>query len=167
MSEAWATLTPDGRKARYGVTYVRSICAQAGVNLQEMSPDEDVLAVDCDIKFPRGIVSAQVKCTSGLKIGGRSASWPVKDEWVRKWQANLLPVYFIIVIVPGEAAEWIKHDPIEGTFHRTAAYWRRIHRDEEIGKRISVPKSQRFQESTLNLWYSDLLAIFNPAGGKP
>jgi len=46
LLEAWATLTPDRRKARYGVAYVRSICAQAGVNLQEMSRDEDVLAVD-------------------------------------------------------------------------------------------------------------------------
>src|SRR2546423_1799545 len=78
LSGAWTTLTPEGRKARYGVAYIRSICAQAGVNLQEMSPDEDVLVVDCDIKFPRGNVSAQIKCTGGLTIRGRSASWPVK-----------------------------------------------------------------------------------------
>ena len=62
LSEAWTTLTPDGRKARYGVAYVRSICAQAGVNLQETSPDEDVLAVDCDIKFSGG--GAHFQCTS-------------------------------------------------------------------------------------------------------
>ena len=60
-SESWTTLTTDGRKARYGIAYILSICAQVCVNLQEMSPDEDVLAVDCDIKFPRGNVSAQIK----------------------------------------------------------------------------------------------------------
>jgi hypothetical protein len=162
LSAAWPTLTLNGRKARYGVAYVRSICAQAGVNLLEMSPDEDVLAVDCDIKFAEGNVSAQVKCTSRLTIRGRSASWPVEPEWVSKWQGSLLPVYFVLVIVPTDVAEWIKHDPAEGTFHRTAAYWRRILRDERIGSRITIPKSQRFQASTLGLWYSDLLESFNP-----
>lgn len=167
LSEAWTTLTPDGRKARYGVAYVRSICAQAGVSLQEMSPDEDVLAVDCDITFRAGAhVSVQVKCTSGFKISGRSISWPVKTEWVKKWQERWLPVYFVTVIVPIDAAEWIKHDPAEGTFHHTAAFWRRIRRDEHIGTRISIPKSQRLQSSTLALWHSDFLETFNSAGGK-
>jgi hypothetical protein len=168
LSEAWATLTPDGRKARYGVAYVRSICAQAGVSFNETSPDEDVLAVDCDITFRAGAkVSVQVKCTSGFKIRGRSISWPVKTAWVKKWQEHWLPVYFVIVIVPIDAASWIKHDPAEGTFHQTAAFWRRIRQDEQIGARISIPKSQRFQESTLALWHSDFLETFNPAGGSP
>jgi Domain of unknown function (DUF4365) len=168
MSEAWATLTPDGRKARYGVAYVRSVCAQAGVSLQEMSPDEDVLAVDCDITFRAGArVSAQVKCTSAFKIRGHSISWPVKTEWVKKWQEHWVPVYLVIVIVPVDAAEWIKHNPVEGTFHQTAAFWRQVLPDEHIGRRISIPKSQRFQSSTLALWHSDFLETFNPAGGKP
>lgn len=167
LSEAWATLTPNGRKARYGVTYIRSICAQAGVGFHENSPDEDVLAVDCDIKFPIGIVSAQVKCTSQLTIQGNTASWPVKKEWVDKWQQNCLPVYFVIVMVPASASDWIEHDPAKGTFQRTAAFWRRIRSDERIGARIAIPKDQRFQASTLGLWYSDFLATFGPPGGKP
>jgi hypothetical protein len=168
LSGAWTTLTPDGRKARYGVSYVRSICAQAGVSFNETSPDEDVLAVDCDITFRAGAkVSVQVKCTSGFKITGRSISWPVKTEWVKKWQERWLPVYLVIVIVPIDAAAWIKHDPAEGTFHQTAAFWRRIRQDERIGARISIPKNQRLQESTLALWHSDFLETFNPAGGAP
>jgi hypothetical protein len=166
LSEAWATLTLNGRKARYGVSYVRSICAQAGAGFRENEPDEDVLAVDCDIKFAEGNVSAQVKCTSGRTIRGRSASWPVKPEWVKHWQQAVLPVYFVLVIVPGEIGEWIKHDPDEGTFHQTAAYWRRICRDEQIGSSISLPKDQRLQASTLGLWHSDLLDVFNPGGGR-
>lgn len=167
LSAACATLDSDRRKARYGVAYVRSICAQAGVNLQETSPDEDVLAVDCDIKFRKGPVSAQIKCTSQLKIHGRSASWPVESKWVNKWKLSLLPVYFVIVIVPDEVAEWIEHDPAEGTFHRAAAFWRRIRPDEQIGTRLSIPKDQRFQASTLDAWYSDLLATFDHVGGRP
>jgi len=167
LSEAWATLTLDGRKARYGVAYVRSICAQAGVPFHENSPDEDVLAVDCDIKVAGVTVSAQVKCTSTRAIRGRSISWPVKTEWINKWQDAWLPVYFVLVVVPAESADWIEHDPVKGTFHRTAAYWRRIRPDEQIGTRISIPKGQRLEVATLDLWYSDLLETFNAIGGKP
>jgi hypothetical protein len=167
LSEAWATLTLDGRKARYGVAYVRSICAQAGVPCHENMPDEDVLAVDCDIKIAGVTVTAQVKCTSTLTIRGRSISWPVKTEWVKKWQDAWLPVYFILVIVPADSADWIDHDRVKGTFHRTAAYWRRIRPDQQIGTRISIPKEQRLQVATLDLWYADLLETFNAIGGRP
>jgi len=121
--------------------------------------------VDGEIGFAEARVSVQVKCTSTRKIRGRSISWPVKTEWVNNWQQCRLPVYFVIVIVPAEPAAWIEHDPADGTFHRTAAYWRRIRRDERIGSRISIPKGQRLQASTLGLWHSDLLEIFNPSGG--
>lgn len=167
LSEAWATLTLDGRKARYGVAYVRSICAQAGVPFHENMPDEDVLAVDCDIKIGTVTVSAQVKCTSTREIRGRSISWPVKTEWVNKWQEAWLPVYFVLVVVPPKSVDWIEHDLVKGTFHRTAAYWRRIRQDEQVGTRISIPKEQRLQVSTLDLWHSDVLETFNAIGGKP
>lgn len=57
-------LSVSARKARYGVAYLRSVCAQAGVGLSETSADEDVLAIDCDVKFAEGVVGVQVKCTS-------------------------------------------------------------------------------------------------------
>lgn len=164
LPEAWADLTLDGKKARYGVSYVRTICAQGGLIFSENSPDEDVLAVDCDIKMAGASVSAQVKCTSTRTITGRSVSWPVKPEWVNKWQRARLPVYFILVVVPAESADWIEHDPVKGTFHRTAAYWRRILRDEQIGTRISISKKQRLQVSTLDLWCLDLI---EDLGGMP
>jgi hypothetical protein len=165
LSVAWATLSVNARKARYGVAYVRSICAQAGVTLNETSADEDVLAVDCDIKFVAGSVGVQVKCTSGLTIGGRSASWPTKQEWVRKWQDSRLPVYLVLVIVPPDAQNWIEHPP-GGTFHLTAAFWRRIRPDETIGSRINIPKDQRFEASTLGQWHSDLIEGFAPTGSR-
>jgi Domain of unknown function (DUF4365) len=166
LSAAWSTLSLNGQKARYGVAYVRSICAQAGVGLDETSPDEDVLAADCAVRFAVANVSVQVKCTSGLTIRGRSASWPIRREWAKKWQESWLPVYFVLVIAPDDADEWIDQRD-DGTFHRTAAFWRRIRRDESLGSRIDIPKSHRLQASTLGLWHADLMEIFTPAGSGP
>lgn len=78
-----STLTPTGQRARYGVSYVRNICAQAGIGLIETSPDEDVLATDCEVEFKEASVRVQVKCTSGLTIGGKTKSYSLKPEWLR------------------------------------------------------------------------------------
>ena len=155
------TLTPNGQKARYGVSYVRNICAQAGFGLTETSPDEDVLATDCDVVFEEGHVRVQVKCTSTLKIGGRRASWPLKEYWIRKWAKSKLPVYFVLVIVPSEHGQWLHHRP-SGTLHRTAAFWARI-RPDDLSTKIAIPKEQRLSAETLVTWHSDLLEAFTPA----
>lgn len=157
-----AILSPNGRKARYGVSYLRSLCAQAGVGLTESSPDEDVLATDCDVKFAQGIVSVQVKCTSQFTIGGNSASWPVEETWLRKWDEILNPVYFLLVLVPADCGDWLDHDDA-GTMHRTAAFWRRI-KPEEITTSISVSKSQRLTVDTFDTWRADLLVGYNADG---
>jgi hypothetical protein len=52
VSHSEATLDSNRRKARYGVAYVRSICSQAGMPMNEGSPDEDVFAVDCLATMP-------------------------------------------------------------------------------------------------------------------
>src|SRR3712207_247295 len=59
----------NGRRGRYGVAYLRSLCATAGVGLKENSPDEDVDAVDATLKFARASAEVQVKCTSLFKVG--------------------------------------------------------------------------------------------------
>lgn len=156
------TLSPNGRKARYGVSYVRNICAQAGFGLNETSPDEDVLATDCDVLFAEGNVRVQVKCTSGLALGGKTKSWRLKPTWLRKWEQSQLPVYFVLVVVPKDEPTWLEH-PADGTVHRTAAFWQRI-RAEELDGSISIPKAQRLTAATLNGWHSDLLAVFRPGG---
>ena len=74
MSGSCGFLHLDRRKARYGVSYIRNLCAQAGLRFGETEQDEDVLAVDCEIKYREANVGVQVKCTSSLKIVGRSAS---------------------------------------------------------------------------------------------
>lgn len=158
LSGLHASLDANGQKARFGVSYVRGICAQAGVGFTETSPDEDVQAIDGDVKFKEASVGVQVKCTSSLTIGGRSASWPLDPAWIRKWSDALLPVYFVLVIVNKNPATWLSHDE-NGTTCRAAAFWKRIS-PADLGARIDVPKRHRLTAETLTIWHRDMLDSF-------
>lgn len=160
VSEGPGTLDSNRRKARYGVAYLRSICSQAGVPMQENSPDEDVLAVDCDVKFAEGPVLVQLKCTSRLTLAGRRASVALRPEWCTKWSRQRVPVYLVLVIVPKDVGVWLAHQAV-GTFHATAAYWVRVHGDE--GASVHVPKKQRLTAETFAQWHQELLACFGQA----
>jgi Domain of unknown function (DUF4365) len=158
------TLDVDRSKARYGVAYLRSICSQAGVGVIETSPDEDVLAVDCLVDFQPLPVRVQVKCTSQWKIHGRTLSFPVEDRWVRNWDGMVVPVYFVVVIVPGDPAGWLTHQD-NGTFHSTAAFWTRL-RPGHIGRSVEVPKDQRLCIDTIKAWHDDLRAEYVPGAAS-
>lgn len=144
------------------MSYVRNICAQAGVGLNETSTDEDVLATDCDVVFAEGPVRVQVKCTSGFTLAGKTKSWRLKPEWLRKWDRSLVPVYFVIVVVPKSEPTWLTH-PTDGTLHKTAAFWQRVS-SSTTAKSISIPRTQRLTAATMATWHTDLLAAFTPAG---
>lgn len=160
LSVPWASLSSNQRKARYGVAYLKTICAQAGVGIAETPPDEDVLAVDCAINFPKAPARVQVKCSSRSNISGTSASWPLEDSWIRSWSESWLPVYFVLVLVPKNIDAWMAHEP-EGTMHNTAAFWRRIQADE-LDSSISIPKANRLTVDTLAIWHEDVRACFTP-----
>lgn len=153
------TLTLNGQKARYGVAYLRSICAHGGVGLLETSPDEDVIAVDCEIQFAEANVRVQVKCTSGLTIGGATKSWRVSETWVGHWRASLVPVYMVIVVVPDDVVDWLEHVN-DGTMHRTAAFWGRVDTVSDAPS-ITIPREQRLTVDTLVLWRTELLRVFS------
>lgn len=161
-SRSLSTLSSNAQRARYGVSYVRNVCAQAGLGLTETSPDEDVLAVDCTVDFRESPVRVQVKCTSGLTLGGQTKSYRLKPEWLRKWDASKVPVYFVIVVVPRLEQSWLTHQS-DGTFHKTAAFWKRVP-SGDTAKSIAIPKSQRLTAETMYAWHEDLLAAFTPAG---
>jgi hypothetical protein len=162
VSVPGVTLDANGCRARYGLSYVRSICSQAGVGMTETAPDEDVLAVDCSVEFPEAAVRVQVKCTSQWSISGSQLTYPVEAGWVRKWDAIKVPMYFVVVIVPKDPDDWIRHE-VGGTAHQTAAYWVRLI-PGEIGTSINVPKKQRLTKSTMTEWHKDLLDLFSPGG---
>jgi hypothetical protein len=160
---SWApVLDTNGKKARYGVSYLRNVCAQAGVGLTETEPDEDVLAVDCAVQYPELAVRVQVKCTSRLTIRGRTKSIPVDESWIEKWSRSLVPVYLLVVIVPSEVSEWLEHVD-EGTMHRTAAFWKRVDRGVALPS-VKIPKGQRLTVDTISLWHKELLANFESSG---
>lgn len=151
------TLLDTGRKARYGVAYLRTVCSQAGMPMSENSADEDVLATDCIVSFAEASVFEQVKCTSGLTLGGKSATVRLTKEWCEKWARCRLPVYLVVVIVPKNVSKWLTHHST-GTTHAAAAHWVRV--DGIDAKSVRVPKSQRLCSGTFDLWHSELLASF-------
>ena len=159
LSDPIAILSANGSKARYGVSYVRSICAQAGVGMTETSPDEDVLAVDCDVKFVESSVGVQVKCTSQFTITGRQSSWKIEPSWRDSWAKSKVPIYFVLVIVAGEAPDWLEHRQ-KATLHHTAAFWCRVDKLSSDAKSVTVPKSQRLTVATMETWHADLSACF-------
>ncbi|MFD7308550.1 DUF4365 domain-containing protein [Promicromonospora sp. NPDC059942] len=152
------TLHDRAQLARYGVSYVRSVCAQAGVGINETSPDEDVLATDCDVKFREASVNVQVKCTTRFTIQGRTKSWQLEPSWVEKWSDSLLPVYFVLVTAPRDFEDWIEHTDL-GTVHKTAAFWKRFDPNTDQAS-ITLPVAQRLTADTLATWHSDMLAAF-------
>src|SRR5260370_13202469 len=109
--------------------------------MRETERDSDVLAVDCNVAFREADVRVQVKCTSQWTIGGTSLTYPVEEGWIRKWDECLIPVYFVVVIVPPDPDLWLDHDP-EGTFHSTAAFWVRLV-PGTVSTSLAVPKDQR------------------------
>ncbi len=159
LSGGSGTLANTGRKARYGVAYLRSVCSQAGVPMSETSPDEDVLATDCTVSFAEAEVLVQVKCTSSSTLDGKSAVVRLKPEWCRKWALRRVPVYLVLVIVTKDVTTWMTHHAT-GTDHAAAAYWLRV--DGVDAKNVHVPKSHRLSVDTFDQWHTDLLASFGP-----
>ena len=162
MSVPGVTLGMNGCKARYGLSYLRSICSQAGVGMTETAPDEDVLAVDCSVEFPEAAVRVQVKCTSQWSIAGAQLTYPVEEAWVRKWDSIKVPMYFVVVIVSKDLERWVRQED-SGTFHETAAYWVRIV-PGKTGASIDIPKKQRLSKITMAVWHNDLLSLFTSGG---
>ncbi|WP_442860703.1 DUF4365 domain-containing protein [Arthrobacter sp. zg-Y750] len=160
----YSVLLDKGQKARYGVSYVRALCAHAGLAFTETSPDEDVLAVDGELKFAEASVGLQVKCTSQLQLSGRTASWRTDPGWIRQWERSKLPVYFVLVIVPPDKELWLSHSALGTQMQKTAAYWLRVD-NQPFTQSLSIPKSQRLTVETFAEWHNDVLAAFTPLGG--
>ena len=59
---AWETIPLSDRKGRLGVTYVRTVLAQAALPNEETTGGEDHMAVDLNVQFPAAPVRVQVKC---------------------------------------------------------------------------------------------------------
>ena len=117
--------TDEARKARYGVAYVQTLCAHAGVDFKEGSVDSDYMAIDGTIEYPRVAARVQVKCTSQFKVGNGNMSLPLKPHWVTKWAESATAVFVVVVKVPKSVPDWVEHDSVF-TRHRTVAFGKRF-----------------------------------------
>lgn len=157
LSEGPGRLDPNRRKSRYGVSYLRAVCSQAGVPMDETSPDEDIHAVDCKLNYPEIPVPVQVKCSSRHELGGPDAFVDVTPEWAQKWRQQVVAVRLVLVVVPDDSTMWLEH-PDDGTWHATAAFWAEVSGDE-VG-RLHIPKAQRLTAQTLDAWHAEVLTQF-------
>lgn len=157
------TLDLSGQKGRYGVTYLRNVCAQFGVGFKETSTDEDMLAIDGTIEFPALGIRVQVKCTKKDFNQSGYISWQVKEAWKKKWEQSMVPCYFIVVRVPESPSDWIDYDDGSATLHRTTAHWTKID-VPDLGASIRVDESNRLTPTTLEQWNTELVSRFSGSG---
>ncbi|MCC5953434.1 MAG: DUF4365 domain-containing protein [Acidimicrobiia bacterium] len=149
-------LLPNQRKARFGVAYVRALCAQAGYRLTEVSADEDQAAYDCNVGFPGVEVRVQVKCTSSaFTVRKCTLGWTVTPHWRQAWSASHYPVYFVVVKLWDDDCEgWVRHHR-ESTRHTATAYWTRID-PTAVPDRVEVRRSSTFTIETFAEWLTDI-----------
>lgn len=155
-----APLKPTRAQSRYGVGFLRTLCAQAGYGLTETSPDEDVLAVDCTLDAPAAAIRVQVKCTTGnFTKKDRYMSFWVEDYWRAMWEQNINDAYFVVIRLGFKAQNrWVEHHP-QHTQHNAAGYWARID-PQHIPTTIRVSESQRLTHSTFATWERHLVAKY-------
>ena len=146
--------TDNGRRGRYGVAYLRGLCAAAGVGLKENSPDEDVDAIDVTLQFARASAEVQVKCTSGFKVGGGSATLSLEPGWVGKWSESYHPVFVVLVKVPKGIHEWIDFKSTS-TSHRTVAFGMRFDKALHTTS-MQFTKADRITAETLYDWRDEV-----------
>lgn len=121
LTSANPNFSDNGRRGRYGVAFLRSLAAHAGVGFMENSPDEDVDAVDAALQFARASVRVQVKCTGTFKVGPGRATLDLEPGWVEKWSESYEPVYVVLVKVPSVVSDWIEGQSAS-TVHKAVAF---------------------------------------------
>ena len=151
---AGSHFTDNGRKGRYGVAYLRSLAAHAGVGLQETSPDEDIDAVDVTLKFGRASAEVQIKCTSKFKVGLGVASLQLETGWVEKWTESLVPVFVVLVKVPSVVSDWID-GKTSSTVHRTVAFGKRFDPAVHTAS-MKFTRADRITAETLYDWRDEV-----------
>lgn len=151
----------NGRKARYGVAYLQSLCAHAGVDFKEGSLDSDNLAVDATIEYPRMPVRVQIKCTSKYKVGNGNMTLELKPEWVAKWAESDTTVFVVVVKVPADIPSWLEHDP-SFTRHCTVAFGQRFNASIHT-KSMKFTASDKITSETVYDWRDLAYAIADGA----
>ncbi len=163
-----ASLDLNARKGRYGVAYMDAVATAAGCDMKETRPGADVLAVDCDIVFPENSVRVQIKTTHSESMSGTNPrlSYTAHQNWVDSWARSMVPVYFVVVVVPNDSGLWLDYHSAGTNLVDTAAYWSRIDASQFTPQNMSVAalRSQRVDATTIATWHDDLIAAYSPSG---
>ncbi len=154
------TLKKTDAIGRYGVAYLRTLSAQAGLAFDETASGEDVDAIDCSLVYPgRARAEVQVKGTTRAFTKGSTLGFGVHESWRRKWSDLKVPGYFVVVkLWEQDCNGWIRHDE-QTTCHIATAYWTRID-PTAIPKTIKVEQSRPLTLATLREWAIDVRRRF-------
>jgi hypothetical protein len=159
-------LDDDAKKGHYGVTYLDAVVTAAGFDLHEPRPGADMLAYDGLVTFPEGSVRVQIKTTHIWDLAGTNErmGYTATEKWVESWSDALMPVYFVVVVVPHSTTggPWLDHHATGTHLPGTAAFWSRIDTQSFTPQNMSVAalRSQRLDGSTLLTWQLDLIKAF-------
>lgn len=153
----------NGRRGRYGVAYLRALCAHAGVGLSETSSDEDVDAIDATLKFGRASAEVQVKCTGGFRVGPGQATLQLEPGWVEKWSESYHPVFVVLVKVPARVSDWID-SKASSTLHRAVAFGKRFDPAMHTAS-IQFTRGDHMTAETLYDWRDELYAFHENGAG--
>lgn len=149
MAEA-ASLPTTDQIGRFGVFYVRSLLAQAGVAHSETSGGEDHLAVDVFVYFPSGACGVQIKAGTKARNKDGSITVPVVSNWKTKWAANKLPVYLVYVhLEKTSPSDWIGHEDLQTVVH-AKALWAQV--NHVSGMSVKLPSANQLTADTFALW---------------
>jgi hypothetical protein len=151
------TFDPTTAIGRFGVAYVRKVCAHAHVGFSESDPDEDVLAIDADIKYRAASTRVQIKTTTkySLTDGAEVLSLALEPAWVLKWRENINPAYLILVLVSKGVDSWVAYNG-DHTLTNAFALWARIDNIAADADHLAIKRSDRFTVGTVGAWHHAL-----------
>lgn len=150
LKSAHVDFTDNGRRARYGAAFLRTLCAHAGASFSETSVDEDIMAIDGTVDFARMPIRVQIKCTSKFSVRGTKFTLPLEPTWVKKWAASQTPVFVVVVKVPGDISRWLDYDP-SFTRHNTVAFGRRFDAMND-GRSMTFSSADRITGESIYEW---------------
>ena len=147
------------RKEQFNLAYVHAMAAHAGLNPSVLQVDDDSVDINLNGRNFAGLwrnpmIQLQLKCSSRDLIRGDYIRYPLSIKNYDDLRGNdvLCPRYLVVLLVPGEHADWIEHHD-EFMSLRNACYWFSL-RDypstaNETTVTVSVPLSQRLITSSL------------------
>lgn len=116
-------------KEQFNIAYVCAMAAQAGLNHNHPSVDDD--SVDITLSgsaFPGKVrnphIDLQLKCTSQNLISGQVIKFPLKKKNYDDLRGDNLihPRLLVVLLVSPDKDKWIEHHPEYMSLHRHC-YW--------------------------------------------